>query len=560
MFGGNNAFGKSTGTPGFGSFGNANTNQTPQPASGAGTGSLFGSFGGAGTANQAQNQAQTQGLGQPQQVGASTNTNSLFPSANASSNPLFGGKPASSLFGNTTPSGGQQPAGTGGGSLFGGGGGAFGSSTTAPATQGTNAFGASTAPAAGTGLFGSTITSAPSNQLAMGTGLFGQQSQQPAPTNTPSLFGQGQTQQPGTSLFGQAQPQPPAQQTGLFGNFGQSTTNPASSTIGGLGLLGNTQPGGYLSGLPGAGASTSSIFAPKNSLLQMQQQSDSAQAQYASLVQRIETVAQSWDSNSPQCRFQHFFYNLVDPSQVHMYGRPQNASNDALWQKAVRENPDPSCYVPALAVGFDDIQKRVEAQTAQATAHKEKLKELRTRIAALSSSHSATNAPRLHRAAVVQTQLQQRLVRLVQHLHLLIPSVRSSSIRPEEEALRSVLEGLEEEIKRPNGVGRLKGKLSELWAVIGAIESAREREQKSGESNVEWAVVDAEGMQKLTQILSEQQNGIAHLTKVVQSHQKDLDVILGRAPQERETDAFSNTQASQVLLGASMRGSQSLLM
>ena len=39
---------------------------------------------------------------------------------------------------------------------------------------------------------------------------------------------------------------------------------------------------------------------------------------------------------------QHYFYNLVDPSQVHLYGRPQNATNDVLWQKAVRENPDPS--------------------------------------------------------------------------------------------------------------------------------------------------------------------------------------------------------------------------
>ena len=88
----------------------------------------------------------------------------------------------------------------------------------------------------------------------------------------------------------------------------------------------------------------------------------------------------------------------------------------------------PFSYVPALAVGFGDLQKRVEAQKAQATAHTEKIKELKTRITTLANSHSTTNTPRLQRAAAVQTQLQQRLVRLVQHLHLLIPSVRSSSI------------------------------------------------------------------------------------------------------------------------------------
>ena len=31
-------------------------------------------------------------------------------------------------------------------------------------------------------------------------------------------------------------------------------------------------------------------------------------------------------------------------------------------------------YVPALAVGFDDLQKRVEAQRQQSEAHQQKLK------------------------------------------------------------------------------------------------------------------------------------------------------------------------------------------
>lgn len=43
--------------------------------------------------------------------------------------------------------------------------------------------------------------------------------------------------------------------------------------------------------------------------------------------------------------FKHNFYNLVDPKQVNLYGRPPNATNDAVWQKAVQENPDPSWCV-----------------------------------------------------------------------------------------------------------------------------------------------------------------------------------------------------------------------
>jgi hypothetical protein len=70
--------------------------------------------------------------------------------------------------------------------------------------------------------------------------------------------------------------------------------------------------------------------------------------------------------------------------------------------------------------------------------------------------------------------------------------VRSSSIRPEEEQLRSTLEEIEDELKR----GRTKGKLNELWALLGAVNAAKER-ARSGSG--EWAVVDEDGLAQLTQ-------------------------------------------------------------
>jgi hypothetical protein len=71
--------------------------------------------------------------------------------------------------------------------------------------------------------------------------------------------------------------------------------------------------------------------------------------------------------------------------------------------------------------------------------------------------------------------------------------VRSSSIRPEEEQLRSSLEELEEELRR----GRMKGKLNELWALLGAVNASKER-ARNGVG--EWAVVDEEGLTHLTQV------------------------------------------------------------
>jgi nuclear pore complex protein Nup54 len=82
----------------------------------------------------------------------------------------------------------------------------------------------------------------------------------------------------------------------------------------------------------------------------------------------------------------------------------------------------------------------------------------------------------------------------------LIPSVRSSSIRPEEEQLRSSLEELEEELRR----GRMKGKVNELWALLGAVNASKER---SRNGIGEWAVVDEEGLAQLTQVSKQFQCG-----------------------------------------------------
>ena len=129
------------------------------------------------------------------------------------------------------------------------------------------------------------------------------------------------------------------------------------------------------------------------------------------------------------------------------------------------------------------------------------LQDLQTRIAALAQRHQLSNASRLQRAAALQTQLTHRVLKLVQHLHLLIPALRSSALRPEEEALRTALEEIDEEVRRPGGTGRIRGKLNELWALVGAVTAARERDRRSG--GVEWTVVDEDGLAQITQVRSQ---------------------------------------------------------
>jgi nuclear pore complex protein Nup54 len=128
----------------------------------------------------------------------------------------------------------------------------------------------------------------------------------------------------------------------------------------------------------------------------------------------------------------------------------------------------------------------------------------------------------------MQTQLTQRIMRVVQHLHLLIPSVRSSALRPEEEVLRGKLEEIEEEMRR----GRVKGRLNELWALIGAVGAGVEKAGGSsggGGAAGEWAVVDEDGLAQIAQILAEQQAGLQHLTKILQKDLRDLNVVVGNS-------------------------------
>jgi len=84
------------------------------------------------------------------------------------------------------------------------------------------------------------------------------------------------------------------------------------------------------------------------------------------------------------------------------------------------------------------------------------------------------------------------------------------------------LEEIEEQVRR----GRLRGKLNELWAVVGALLNGA-RGGREGVGGTEWAVVDEEGLGQIAQILTEQQTGLQHLTKILQRDLKDLGVIQG---------------------------------
>ncbi|KIK55505.1 hypothetical protein GYMLUDRAFT_76459 [Collybiopsis luxurians FD-317 M1] len=572
------------GTSIFGAANNANNaSSTNQPAGG----NIFGGFGAQNAANATNTQQPTASL-----FGGSTNTNagsqqpaggSLFGNTNpaasntgASSNPFANNASGNSLFGRPATTTGS------GTNLFGGSSntpatgtgttpGLFGSNTAQPAAGGSSFF---ATPPTGQqqqqqqnanqpkpGLFGNTTTST--------TPLFGGANTTNAPTNTTgSLFGGASTST--NPLFGGSTAT--AGQTGTSSLFGTTNAAPAaantgnnlggSSLFGGNSTLGQSTLGTSALGRP-AGGLVSSSFGSQN-------QSGDAQVQFARLQEKIEGIAGAWNASNPaSCRFQHYFYNYVGTSHVGAFGRPANAVNEALWQKAVRENPDPTSMVPVLAIGFDDLRGRVDAQASQSKSHKENLLELQKKLQTLSTNHLTLTVPRLQRYSALQTQLMHRLLRLVQHLHLLIPSVRSSAINENEDALRASLEEVVAEVgvssasnstSNPGGSGeafgkgRLKSKLGELWAVIGALKAREQSLTATYGGSGEWKVVDDEGLARIAQILAEQQAGLAHLTKILHKDLKDLAIILGRAG-EGAGESIDMLGSSMGSRDTSMKGS-----
>jgi nuclear pore complex protein Nup54 len=254
-----------------------------------------------------------------------------------------------------------------------------------PAQGSTPGFGQQTQQQPSTGLFGQQNTTANTG------GLFGQNQQtqpgQPGTTfgqpaqATGSLFGQAQPQSTTTNMFGQ-QAQNQQAGGGLFGStantlggglFGAKPAN-SNTTFGGAastgGLFGQQQPAANL-----FGQSQSTPFGQTQSTSQFgqpQAQPQPVVPQQPQAIDYVKHIAGCWDLKNPACQFKHYFYNLVHPSEVHLY-QPQPEEDRALYDQAQMDNPDPSCMVPVLAVGFEGIKKRIEIQEDQLKTHQQKL-------------------------------------------------------------------------------------------------------------------------------------------------------------------------------------------
>ncbi|PWN93376.1 hypothetical protein FA10DRAFT_264034 [Acaromyces ingoldii] len=458
--------------------------------------------------------------------------------------------PGFSFGGNTAQQ--QQPQ-TGGGSLFGGGqqqqpgqgGGGFsfgGAQNTTqqqpPQQQQQQQSQAQMGQLGGGFSFGGTSSSQPQpqqqqNQQAGSGGLFGSTSQAPGQQNNNSLFGAPST----------LNNQPQQQQNSLFAS---STAGPL--TLSQLGGQPSYQLNNQQQQQKGLGAP------PQGGQQQTQQQQQQQQQQQGNkrlgtpMNAKMEALRSAWNTQDIQvCQFLFYFYNALPPNVPGLaeavmansnFGRRQDAvgpRHEALWARTLQENPDRSRLVPVLAVGFQDLKTRVDLQHGEATRQRARLTELSSRLSSLSQKHSLSDSVRLEAISRRQTTLHHRLVGIARKSHLLIPALRGRSVTADEDRLRVTLEACEAELEAVGGGagsrggvahGRLRARVNELWAQLGAIKAKKEALGSEVGDATEWAVVDENGLEDVAKILGSQQQGLNHLSTTLETDEKGLDTVV----------------------------------
>ena len=450
--------------------------------------------------------------------GAQSTGTATAPQQTAPSTSLFGQKPAGQgLFGAAPPSGASN---------------SFGSMPpTNPATtlgtQQSGLFGGKTPGSSGTsgGLFGSQPQSSgglSQNQPQQG-GLFGSQSQQGSSTI-------GSQPQQGAGSLG-SQPQ----QGGLFGSQPQQ----------GAGSLGSQpQQGGLFGSQPQQGSLFGQTAKPGAQPTSAPQATSAVQDKKfgAPLHTQLERIASSWDtSNLSTCQFQYYLYNRAPDAQslTQLCVRRPDAvgpMHDALWNKALQENPEPDRLYPVLAVGFGDLQIRSNAQVTEAARQTNKAAELTKKLAELRQKHDLANVVRAQSAMMMQTRIRQRLLSLTKDAGVMIPALRGQSLTASEDAVKAALENCDAQLNGalPNYASsatpvhaRLRAQLNELWAQLSIVRAKREAAQAQGRVNggTEWVVVDESSFDEITQILGLLQQGLVHLSNTLMSDSKALDTV-----------------------------------
>lgn len=238
----------------------------------------------------------------------------------------------------------------------------------------------------------------------------------------------------------------------------------------------------------------------------------------------MAAIRAAYSPSSAECRFQTVFYNKVDSNTIAQYVKPAQA-NPRLWEAAVANNPDPTALVPSLAVGFEDLHKRVAEQEKAAAAFTATLEAMSSSLAAMVHGHEASTAASLAQLQRVHAQQSHRLLQLVNR----VECARARDVAPrlpEELDYEHKLHVLERALTHPQP---LSGKIQQLAGAVKQLES-RGGADETGSSQATnataaWLLNDEAANEKLFHFLKTQRQALEHVTSLLKQDQRDLQTI-----------------------------------
>jgi nuclear pore complex protein Nup54 len=175
-----------------------------------------------------------------------------------------------------------------------------------------------------------------------------------------------------------------------------------------------------------------------------------------SVPEQIATVLEKWDTSSPNCAFQHYFYNKVDDNMVPFY-KPGPTEDPKAWDEALSKKPGPG-FIPVLCVGFAQLGERIKIQQQNLAHYNARLHEINNSLSLMLQTHDTKTSIRAMDARRRHTVLKQRCLALATKVQVL--RNRGYALGGDEEDLKTKLQALERGVSDP-GLG---ARGEEIWA------------------------------------------------------------------------------------------------
>jgi len=230
-----------------------------------------------------------------------------------------------------------------------------------------------------------------------------------------------------------------------------------------------------------------------------------------------------WHPESPDCVFQHYFYQNVGVERAPFFTPPAD-EDPRKWEEALKKKPSEGC-IPVIAKGFgqNGIRGRMNLQEAAVAALYSRVNEINESLRQRIEEHDLKFTVRTQEARRKHIALSRRTLALATKVQVL--RNRGYALDGAEEELKSKLDKLKETAFDPV----LSGRQEEIWARMTVVreraQMLKDETERLGKQagSLDQEPIDDATMAQIKKILTDYDSQLAHLRKEVDMIKKDFE-------------------------------------